>query len=124
MIAYEQYLYLGGIVFLSLLSTMLVTSLMITKSKNKKLEKRLANREEIANESYLKFLTTSRDEAFSYILDVQEKLDNFKNKVEPQLNYFNTYGQSVQGPHIILVKEITEAYEELKTVMPQENKEK
>jgi hypothetical protein len=97
---------------------------MITKSKNKKLEKRLANREEIANESYLKFLTTSRDEAFSYILEVQEKLDTFKNKVEPQLNYFNTYGQSVQGPHIILVKEITEAYEDLKTVMPQENKEK
>ena len=124
MIAYEQYLYVGGIVFLSLLSTMLVTSLMITKSKNKKLEKRLANREEIANESYLKFLTTSRDEAFSYILEVQEKLDTFKNKVEPQLNYFNTYGQSVQGPHIILVKEITEAYEDLKTVMPQENKEK
>ena len=124
MIAYEQYLYVGGIVFLSLLSTMLVTSLMITKNKNKKLEKRLANREEIANESYLKFLTTSRDEAFAYILEVQEKLDTFKNKVEPQLNYFNTYGQSVQGPHIILVKEITEAYEDLKTVMPQENKEK
>ena len=124
MIAYEQYLYVGGIVFLSLLSTMIVTSLMITKNKNKKLEKRLANREEIANESYLKFLTTSRDEAFAYILEVQEKLDTFKNKVEPQLNYFNTYGQSVQGPHIILVKEITEAYEDLKTVMPQENKEK
>jgi hypothetical protein len=96
----------------------------MAKSKNKQLEKRLANREEIANESYLKFLVSSRDEAFTYIIDVQDKLEKFKTKVEPQLNYYNTYGTAVQGPHTILVKEISEAYEDLKTVMPQDNKEK
>ena len=119
-IGYEQYFYAGGMLFLSVLSTYLVVALMITKNKNKKLQERLSSREEIANESYLKFLATSRNEAFTYIIDVQEKLDNFRQKVEPQLNYFNTYGQSVQGPHLILVKEFTEAYEDLKTVMPQE----
>ena len=119
-IGYEQYFYAGGILFLSVLSTSLVVALMIAKSKNKKLQEKLSNREEIANESYLKFLTTSRNEAFTYIVDVQEKLNNFRNRVEPQLNYFNTYGQSVQGPHLILVKEFTEAYEDLKTVLPQE----
>jgi hypothetical protein len=124
MIVYEQYLYIGGIAFLSLLSTMLVTSLMITKKKNKELEVRLANREEIANESYVKFLNESRNSAYEYIEDVQGQLIAFASKVEPQLNYFNTYGTAVQGPHTILVKEFSEAYEELKTVMPQENKEK
>jgi hypothetical protein len=124
MISYEQYFYVGGIAFLSFLSTMLVVLLIIAKAKNKKLEQRLSNREEIANESYLKFLTNSRSEAFAYIVDVQDKLEKFKDKIEPQLNYYNTYGTSVQGPHQILVKEITEAYEELRSVLPEENKEK
>jgi hypothetical protein len=124
MIEYELYLYVGAIVFLSFLSTILMTSLIIAKKKNKELEKRLANREEIANESYVKFLNDSRDWAYNYIEDVQAKLAEFSNKVEPQLNYFNTYGTSVQGPHLILVKEITEAYQDLKTIMPEENKEK
>jgi hypothetical protein len=119
-IGYEQYFYAGGIVFLSVLSTSLVVALMIAKSKNKKLQEKLSSREEIANESYIKFLNTSRNDAFDYIVQVQEGLINFAKKVEPQLNYFNTYGQSVQGPHLILVKEFTEAYEDLKTVMPQE----
>jgi hypothetical protein len=124
MIDYQTYLYAGAIVFLSFLSTILVTYLIIAKKKNKELEKRLANREDIANESYVKFLSDSRDWAYNYIEDVQGKLAAFSNKVEPQLNYFNTYGMVVQGPHIILVKEISEAYEELKSVLPQDNKEK
>jgi hypothetical protein len=124
MISYELYLYAGGMIFLSFLSTILMTSLIITKKKNKELEKRLANREEIANESYVKFLNSSRDWAYEYIEDVQQKLADFSNKVEPQLNYFNTYGMVVQGPHIILVKEISEAYEELKAILPEDNKEK
>jgi hypothetical protein len=123
-IVYEAYMYAGAIVFLSFLSTVLMTSLIIAKKKNKELEKRLANREEIANESYVKFLNDSRDWAYKYIEDVQQKLADFSNKVEPQLNYFNTYGMVVQGPHIILVKEISEAYEELKAVLPEDNKEK
>jgi hypothetical protein len=123
-IGYEQYLYAGGILFLSVLSTSLVIALMITKSKNKKLQKKLSSREEIANESYLKFLNTSRDDAFDYIVQVQEQLMNFANKVEPQLNYFNTYGRTVGSPHIIMLEKIDSAYEELKTVLPQDNKEK
>jgi hypothetical protein len=124
MINYEQYFYAGGILFLSVLSTSLLIALIIAKSKSKKLQERLSNREEIANESYLKFLTTSRNEAFTYIIDVQEKLDAFKERVEPQLNYFNTYGRAVASPHTIMLEKIDSAYEELKTVLPQENKEK
>jgi hypothetical protein len=123
-IGYEQYLYAGGILFLSVLSTSLVVALMIAKSKNKKLQEKLFSREEIASESYIKFLNTSRDDAFDYIVQVQEQLINFANKVEPQLNYFNTYGRTVGSPHIIMLEKIDSAYEELKTVLPQDNKEK
>ena len=123
-IGYEQYFYAGGILFLSVLSTSLVVALMITKKKNKKLQEKLSNREEIANESYIKFLNTSRNDAFDYIVQVQEELINFANKVEPQLNYFNTYGRTVGSPHIIMLEKIDSAYEELKTVLPQDNKEK
>ena len=124
MVGYEQYFYAAGIVVLSFVSTLLVVSLVKSKNKNKELVERLSNREEIANESYVKFLNESRDWAYAYIEDVQNRLTEFANKVEPQLNYFNTYGTTVQGPHQILVKEITEAYEELKSVLPEENKEK
>lgn len=124
MIDYQVYLYAGSIIFLSLLSTLLVTSLVIAKRNNKKLEERLANREEIANESYVRFLVTSRDEAFAYIADVQDKLEKFKTKIEPQLDYYNTYGVVIPGLHNILAKEVSEAYEELKAIMPEDNKEK
>ena len=105
-------------------NTLFLIALILSKKKNKKLSLRVANLDEVANESYVKFISDSRDWAYEYIEDVQPKLTSFANKVEPQLNYYNTYGQTVQGPHIILVKEISEAYEELKTIMPQENKEK
>lgn len=124
MIEHGLYFYAGGIIFLSFLSTILITLLIIAKKKNKELEKKLANREDIANESYVKFLNDSRDWAYNYIEDVQDKLAKFSSRVEPQLNYFNTYGTAVKGPHSILAKEITKAYEELKTVFPENNKEK
>lgn len=112
------------IAVLSVAITGLLVSLIKTRSKNKKLAARVANLDEAANESYVKFISDSRNWAYEYIEMVQNKLNMFASKVEPQLNYFNTYGTAVQGPHTILVKEFSEAYEELKTVMPQDNKEK
>lgn len=120
----EQSLYLGVAALSSLLSFIFIILLIVSKKKNLGLEKRLANREEIANESYVRFLNESRDSAYKYIEDVQNTLIVFANKVEPQLNYYNTYGTTVQGPHTILVKELSEAYEDLKTIMPENNKEK
>lgn len=120
----EQYLYLGGISLLSFTTLVFVILLILSKRKNLGLEKRLANREEIANESYVRFLNESRNTAYEYIEDVQDKLISFAKRVEPQLDYYNTYGTAVQGPHTILVKELSEAYEELKTIMPEDNKEK
>ena len=124
MIDYIQALYVGAVAILSFLSFGLIVLLILSKNKNKRLTSIVSNREEIANESYIKFLNTSRDDAFNYIVQVQEELINFANKVEPQLNYFNTYGKAVPSPHTIILEEIDSAYKDLKAVLPEENKEK
>jgi hypothetical protein len=124
MINYIEFLYIGAIAILSLLTLGLVVFLALSRNKNKKLSAVVYNREEIANESYIKFLNTSRDDAFDYIVQVQEELINFASKVEPQLNYFNTYGKSVPSPHTIILEEIDSAYKDLKAILPEENKEK
>jgi hypothetical protein len=124
MIDYIQALYVGAVAALSFLSFGLIVLLVLSRNKNKRLTSIVSNREEIANESYIKFLNTSRDDAFDYIVQVQEELINFASKVEPQLNYFNTYGKAVPSPHTIILEEIDSAYKDLKAVLPEENKEK
>jgi hypothetical protein len=124
MIVDNQFLYITLVVVLSFLSILLGTLLVLSRNKNKSLSNIVSNREEIANESYIKFLNTSRDDAFNYIVEVQGKVSNFASKVEPQLNYFNTYGKAVPSPHTIILEEIDSAYKELKTILPEENKEK
>jgi hypothetical protein len=124
MINYIEFLYIGAIAILALLTLGLVVLLALSRNKNKKLSAVVYNREEIANESYIKFLNTSRDDAFDYIVQVQEELINFASKVEPQLKYFNTYGKSVPSPHTIILEEIDSAYKDLKAILPEENKEK
>jgi hypothetical protein len=117
-------LYIMSTGILLLLSIALIALLILSKNKNNELSLIVSNREEIANESYIKFLNTSRDDAFDYIVEVQDKLNNFANKVEPQLDYFNTYGKAVPSPHTIILEEIDSAYKELKAILPEENKEK
>ena len=124
MIEYIEFIYIGlvGVLLLSTIGFFVLFA--FAKIKNKELSKIVYNREEIANESYIKFLNTSRDDAFDYIVQVQEELINFASKVEPQLNYFNTYGKSVPSPHTIILEEIDSAYKDLKAILPEENKEK
>jgi hypothetical protein len=124
MIEYLEFVYISLVGILLLSTIGLIVLLALSRIKNKELSSVVYSREEIANESYIKFLNTSRDDAFDYIVQVQEELANFASKVEPQLNYFNTYGKAVPSPHTIILEEIDSAYKELKAVLPEENKEK
>jgi hypothetical protein len=124
MIEYLEFIYIGLVGILLLSTIGLIVLLALSRIKNKELSSIVYNREEIANESYIKFLNTSRDDAFDYIVQVQEELINFASKVEPQLNYFNTYGKAVPSPHTIILEEIDSAYKDLKAILPEENKEK
>ena len=72
-------------------------------------------------EGFLNFVSESRDWAFKYIEDVQAALEKFKNKVGPELEYINKYGQLIGISQLPGFKKISEAYEELLKVMPDDS---
>lgn len=72
-------------------------------------------------DGFLKFVSDSRDWAFSYIEDVQESLLVFDKKISKILDYYSTYGSAIDGLHTDLVKQISEAYEDLKSKLPKDS---
>jgi hypothetical protein len=73
------------------------------------------------NEDFLKFISDSRDWAYTYIEDVQESLNKFITDIEPEIAYFDEYGiVGSSFPHYHSMKKISEAYKELKKLLPEE----
>lgn len=71
------------------------------------------------NEDFLKFISDSRDWAYSYIEDVQSSLNKFISDIEPEISYFDEFGIIGSAyPHYESMKKISEAYKELKKLMP------
>jgi hypothetical protein len=80
--------------------------------------------QQIHQENFLKFLSDSRDWAFNYIEEVQSGLNKFVSDIEPEINYFREYGDLMaMQPNYYSLKKITEAYEELKNLLPKEEEE-
>lgn len=72
------------------------------------------------SEGFLKFVSESRDWAFQYIEEVQGVIAKFISDIEPEINYFDEYGVIGSAyPHYYSIKKISEAYKELKKVMPE-----
>ena len=73
-------------------------------------------------ENFIKFLSDSRDWAFSYIESVQKGLTKFVNDVDADVSYFDEYGEalSMSRPDYPLMKNISKAYKELKTLLPED----
>ena len=77
--------------------------------------------EEKSNEAFLKFVSDSRDWAYTYIEEVQASVDNFINDIEPEIVYFDEYGVVGSAyPHYYSMKKISEAYKELKKILPED----
>ena len=73
------------------------------------------------NEDFLKFISDSRDWAYSYIEDVQESLNKFISDIEPEILYFDTYGDLMAAePNHNSMKKISIAYKELKNLLPED----
>jgi len=75
------------------------------------------------NESFIKFLSDSRDWAFSYIEEVQNGLKSFINEVEPQIEHYNKYGIVIEGmapPHDFALKKISKELDTLKKLLPED----
>lgn len=74
-------------------------------------------------EGFIKFLSDSREWAFDYIEDVQKSLHSFDKRMTKVIDYYSTYGSVIEGPHLEMVKQVSEAYDQLKAVLPKESKE-
>lgn len=75
------------------------------------------------NESFIKFLSDSRDWAFGYIEEVQNSLKSFINEVEPQIEHYNKYGIVIEGmapPHDFALKKISKELDNLKKLLPED----
>jgi hypothetical protein len=81
------------------------------EAENKKLEE---------TDGFVKFISQSRDWAFEYIEEVQKALAEFDKEIAPQLEWANTYGRLAgETVHTNTIKIVSEAYDKLKTVLPQ-----
>lgn len=89
-----------------------VTQLMLSNDK-------LDN--SVHQESFIKFLSDSRDSAFEYIEEVQSGISKFVEQVDPEISYFNEYGDVMaMGPNYDSMKKIANAYEDLIVLLPKE----
>jgi hypothetical protein len=80
---------------------------------------------EIENtDGFVKFLSESRDYAFKYIEDTQEKLVDFQKAVEPMFDWSRSYGMVLgENAHTKTVEDIYQEYLKLKTIIPDEQGE-
>lgn len=76
--------------------------------------------EEIHQESFLNFVSESRDWAFEYIENVQAALNKFVAETDPSIEYFEKYGDVVAGPNSEILKKISISYKELKNILPKD----
>lgn len=88
------------------------------KLEYEKIFRELGDQKLEKNDGFVKFISDSREWAFKYIEEVQQALDNFDKEVSPILEYYTTYGTSVDGLHIEITDQISKAYAELKKVLP------
>ena len=81
--------------------------------ENMKLEK---------SDDFVKFLSDSRDWAFTYIEDAQEKISEFDKQIQEIAEWNRTYGSVVGDiPHSSKIEEINLAYDKIRSLLP-ENK--
>lgn len=78
------------------------------------------NRELEKSDDFLKFISQSRDWAFEYIENVQAGIDSFIKDVGPTIEHFDEYGDVIHTPLTDSMKTISNAYKELKTLIPED----
>lgn len=71
-------------------------------------------------DGFVNFISESRDWAFDYIETVQVGLDNFIKNAGPAIEYFDKYGDAMHTPLTDGMTKISEAYKDLKTLIPED----
>lgn len=123
----------------------LITMLIITKHQVNKIKETLFYttlhnallKEEVQNQrqnvenaklgsddSFIKFLSDSREWAFEYIEKVQGAITNFKNDVDEIANYYENTGYVINSVHKDSLEAFVKAYRELEEFLPIEDETK
>jgi hypothetical protein len=122
------------LVFMTTISILLSMKMFVLRKRVMSLAISLVKVEEVFNsakkedsdsdvhkENFIKFLSDSRDWAYLYIEDVQNGLSKFVDDIEPEIAYFDEYGLVGEAyPHYHSMKKISQAYKELKKLLPEE----
>ena len=81
-----------------------------------------STKELLESDGFMKFISDSRDWAFQYIEEVQNALAEFDKQIEPELKWFRSFGMVMgETAHTDILKRISEAYDKLKSVLPENN---
>jgi hypothetical protein len=127
----EVTIILGSLLFGSMLSV-LVLSIKIFRIKTEvkklataysKVTQLMLSNDKLDNnvhqESFIKFLSDSRDSAFDYIEEVQSGISKFVEQVDPEISYFKEYGDIMaMSPNYNSMNKIATAYEDLIKLLP------
>lgn len=74
------------------------------------------------SDGFVKFLSDSRDWAFKYIEEVQAAIAEFDKRIKPDLEWSKSFGMVLgDTAHTDVIKRISEAYDKLKLVLPENN---
>ena len=121
-----------ALVILSVLSTIFAFLFYIQKKKNIQIlaetleffilqeaqEAQVKTDKERFNEDFLKFISDSRDWAYTYIETTQKKINSFINDVGPVIDYLEKYDSP------ILIEQqrlsIIEGYKVIKSILPED----
>jgi hypothetical protein len=105
------------------ISVLYIDNLALKKFIDNEIDNKISN-QDVHNENFVKFLSDSREVAYNYIEEVQSGLNKFVSDIEPEINYFREYGDLMaMQPNYYSLKKITEAYEELKKLLPKDEEE-
>lgn len=75
---------------------------------------------DVHKENFIKFLSDSRDWAFGYIENVQDRLKEFIDLAEKEFAYFDKYGILIEGhPHYETLKTMSAECKKLKDLLPE-----
>ena len=88
--------------------------------KLEELQKQLSTKELSETDGFVKFISQSRDWAFEYIEEVQKALTEFDEVVDPALEWAMRFGVlNGETANVKILREISEAYNKLKSVLPE-----
>ena len=102
---------------------LMITNIALQEYINQLEGNKIKSDESIHQENFIKFLSDSRDWAYSYIEEFQASMEKFIDAVDDDITYFDEFGDviSTNRPDYEAMKKISQAYKELIKVMPEDN---